>query len=192
MKKVVFLIAAATLFVGCKSKQAITPVASEVEVNVPCSEYKTDKDNLRAVGSAISPNMQNAKDKALAAARRELATSMAASVQRVLEVFASSYDTESAASFNGRTKDLSRQVTNQMVVGNYVVCDKITKTTNPANGSVMYNAYVALEVGNDDLFKSLEKQVKTVVSDDSKLRTDFEYEKFKETFYEEMKKAAEE
>ena len=104
MKKILFLLVIAMVAVGCKTKQVMS-TANEVEVLVPCAEFKTDKTAMRATATAVSPNLQNAKDKAIAAARRELATMLGASVQRVLEAFASSYDMDEAASFAGHTKD---------------------------------------------------------------------------------------
>lgn len=186
MKKILFLVAIAVVATGCKTKQVMS-TTNEVEVVVPCAEYKTDKTAMRATASAVSPNIQNAKDKAVAAARRELATMLSASVQRVLESFSSSYDTDDAASFASRTKDLSRQVTDQTVVGSFILCDKVTKSTS-RDGKVTYHAYVALELGTEEILKNVQTQLEKAVSQDDKLRTDFEYEKFKEVFYEEMAK----
>lgn len=186
MKKILFLVAIAVVATGCKTKQVMS-TTNEVEVAVPCAEYKTDKTAMRATASAVSPNIQNAKDKAVAAARRELATMLSASVQRVLESFSSSYDTDDAASFASRTKDLSRQVTDQTIVGSFILCDKVTKSTS-RDGKVTYHAYVALELGTEEILKNVQTQLEKAVSQDDKLRTDFEYEKFKEVFYEEMAK----
>ncbi len=186
MKKILFLIIVVAATVGCKSKQVLG-TSNEVEVVKYCAEYKTDKSAIRATANAVSPNMQNATDKAVAIARRELGSSVNVTIQRVLERFESSYEKNEAADFASRTKDLSRQVTDQMIVGSYIVCDKITKTTDQ-DGKVMYRAYVALEIDNGEIFKNLEKHLETVISQDDKLRTDFEYEKFKEVFYEEMAK----
>ena len=86
MKKILFLMVIAVAAIGCKAKQAVS-ATSEVEVVKLCADYKTDKTALRATANAVSPNMQNATDKAVAIARRELATSMGATIQRVLERF---------------------------------------------------------------------------------------------------------
>lgn len=183
MKKVVLfaLAAVALMATGC-SKKVVTPAQGEVEVTVPCSEFKTDKQAIRSSASAVSPNMQNAKDKALAAARRELATSVSTSINRVVETFSSSYDQEAAASFEARTKDLAQQVTSQTINGSVVECDKITKTVNK-DGSVVYRSYVAVALGNNKIMDIVEKQFKTNVSEEEKLHTDFEYEQFKDTYY---------
>ncbi len=184
MKKVVLLTLAtvALLATGCKSKKAITPVKGEQEVTVLCSEYKTDKTAIRATATAVSPNMQNAKDKALAAARRELATSVSTHLNRVVETFSSSYDQAEAASFEARTKDLAQQVTSQTINGSFVECDRTTTTTNK-DGSIVYHAYVAIALGNDNIMEIVERQFKTNVTEEEKLHTDFEYEQFKETYY---------
>lgn len=184
MKKVVLLALAtvALLATGCKSKKVVTPNQGEVEVTVLCSEFKTDKSAIRSSASAVSPNMQNAKDKALAAARRELATSVSTTLNRVVETFSSSYDQEAAASFEARTKDLAQQVTSQTINGSIVECDKITKTVNK-DGSVVYRSYVAVALGSDKIMDIVERQFKTNVTEEEKLHTDFEYEQFKDTYY---------
>lgn len=189
MKKIVILslAAVALLAAGCKSQKP-TAVKGEVEVTVLCSEFKTDKQAIRSTGNAVSPNMQNAKDKALAAARRELATSVSTNINRVVESFATSYDEEAAASFQARTKDLTQQVTMQAINGSYVECDKITKTVNK-DGSVVYRSYVAVALGNDKIMEIVERQFKTNVTEEERARTDFEYEKFKETYYKALQMA---
>lgn len=186
MKKVIVMMAVALAVISCGSqKKVATPVAGEVEVSVPCAEFKTDATTMRATGSAISPNMQNAKDKALAAARRELATSLGLKLDRVLEVYGSSYDKDEAADFIGRTKDLSRQITSQVLTGSVIACDKMTRSTD-ANGKVVYHSYVAVEIANAELLESLKDQTEAAISNDEKLRTDFDYEQFKAVYEAEM------
>lgn len=186
MKKVLFVLAAALVMVSCGKKAPA--VKGEVEVNVPCSEFKTDKNTLRASGNAISPNMQNAKDKAVSAARRELATSIEATMQRVLEDFSSSYDLDNQADFRARTKDLARTVVNQKLQGSVIVCEKMMKKED--KDGVMYHSYIAVELTSNELMEALLDNTKKKISDSEKLRTDFEYEQFKKTFEEEMSKLA--
>ena len=188
MKKVLLIMAAALVMVSCGNKKA-TPVTGEVEVNVPCKEFKTDKKTLRANGNAISPNMQNATDKAIAAARREMATSVEAVIKRVTETYASSYDLDDAADFRGKVQDRARIVTNQTLRGSVPVCDKVTKVED--KDGVMYHAYVALELTTNEFIEELTKETNKRISDDEKLRTDFELEKFKKVFEEEMNNFAE-
>ncbi len=188
MKKVLCVLAATLVMVSCGGKK-VAPTKGEVEVVVPCKEFKTDKTTLRANANAISPNMQNATDKALAAARRELATSIETSMQRVLENFSSSYDLDEAADFRARTKDLSRMVVNQKLRGSVAVCDKVTRSEDK-DGRIVYHAYVAVELTSNELMEALLDNTKKAISDSEKLRTDFEYEQFKKTFDAEMDKLA--
>jgi len=186
MKKVLLVIAAAMVLVGCGSKK-VAPTQGEVEVNVPCKEFKTDKTTLRACGNAISPNMQNATDKAVAAARRELATSMDATLKRVMDQYQSSYDVDNQADFRSKMQDITRTVVDQQLRGSVIVCDKVTRTTEK-DGSVVYHAYVAVELAASEVLESIKQETDKRISDDEKLRTDFEYEKFRQTFESEMSK----
>lgn len=189
MKKVLFVLAAAMVMVGCGNKK-VAPTKGEVEVVVPCKEFKSDKHTLRANGNAISPNMQNATDKAVAAARRELATSIDATIKRVVDQYASSYDLNDAADFRSKMQDITRTVVSQQLTGSVVVCDKVTRS-NDKDGNIMYHAYVAVELSTSEILEGINDAAKNKVSDEEKLRTDFEYEKFKQTFEAEMAKLGE-
>lgn len=184
MKKVLFVmtLALAVVATGCKSKKAevINASENEVEINVPCSEYQSDAKAFRATASAKSPDMQNAKAKALQAARAELATQIEATVKRVVDSYASSYDTDQAADFRGKFQDMSRTVVNQVLQGSHSICDKTTKISGKEG--TMFRHYTAMEVTADELAQELSNRV----SQEDKLRTDFEYEKFKKIFEEEM------
>lgn len=183
MKKVCLLaLAAVALLATSCGNKVVTPVPHEEEVTVLCSEFKSDKTAIRSTATATSPNLQNAKDKALAAARRELATSVNTHINRVLETFSSSYDKEAAASFEARTKDMAQQVTTQSLSGSIVECDKVTRTIDK-EGTIIYRAYVAVSLGNENIMNVVEKQFKSSVTEEEKLHTDFEYEQFKDTYY---------
>lgn len=182
--------AAAVMFASCGAKKAATatttPYSHEEEVIVPCADFKSDKKALRATASAVSPNMQNAKDKALMNARRELATAAQTFMQRVTETYASSYDTDQRADFGARYQDMARQVAAKLLQGSEVCCDKLTKTTG-ADGSVMYHAYVAVEIGKDDLYKDFAQSFGKI-SAAEKSAIDFDAEKFRSIFDEEFGK----
>ena len=185
MKRVFCILAAALVMLSC----GVTEVSAKKEkkVKIPCHEL-TNKKTLRANGNAVSPNMQNATDKAIAAARKELATSIEATVQRVLEDFASSYDVNEQADFRSRTKDLARTVVNQKLQGSIVSCSEMRSVKE--KGKVTYHAYVTVELTTNELMENLLNNTKKAISDSEKLRTDFEYEQFKKTFDAEMEKLA--
>ncbi len=186
MKRVFMILAAALVVLSC----GVTEVSAKKEkkVKIPCHEL-TNKKTLRANGNAVSPNMQNATDKAIAAARKELATSIEATVQRVLEDFASSYDVNEQADFRSRTKDLARTVVNQKLQGSIVSCSEM-RSVKEKGGKLTYHAYVTVELTTNELMENLLNNTKKAISDNEKLRTDFEYEQFKKTFDAEMDKLA--
>ena len=66
---------------------------------------------------------------------------------------------------------------NQKLNGVRIICEEYTKTTD---GN--YKCYVAIELAGDEIANGVIKRI----SDDEKLKLDFQYEKFKETFEKEM------
>lgn len=182
MKKILFFALVAIVAVGCKSKKNVTPVYSgDVEVIIPCTgkEYMTDKETFRASGMGYSNDMNIAKSKALQNARAELATSIESTVKRVTDNYASSYQMGEQEEAKGKFQDLSRTVVNKKLNGTVVICEKMMKTPEGA-----YRAYVAVELGGPEVVEAISNAVK----DDDKLRIDYEYEKFKKVFEEEMSK----
>lgn len=186
MRRVSLILAAVLVMLSCGSFEA--SARKEKKVKIPCHEL-TDKKTLRASANAISPNMQNATEKAVASARKELATSIEATVQRVLEDFASSYDVDNAADFRSRTKDLARTVVNQKLQGSVISCSEM-REKKEKGGKIMFHAYVTVELTSNELMENLLNNTKKAISDSEKLRTDFEYEQFKKTFDAEMDKLA--
>jgi len=190
MKKLLFIMAVAIVAAGCGAKKGATATSAysqEEEVNRPCVEYKTDKNALRARGNAISPNMQNATDKAVLNARRELATSAQVFIQRVTEAYTSSYDVDQRADFTGRTQDMTRQIAAKLMQGSTIVCDKMTKTSGK-DGSIMYHAYVAVEIDKNDLYKEVEQSFSNEITKAEKAQIDFDAEKFRAIFEQEFGK----
>ena len=177
MKKIYFILGlSAILAAGCGGQKQLVKPQEDVEVVVPCSgpEYMTDKSYFRASAMGFSNDMMMAKKKALAEARAELATSVNAAVKRVTG------EQEEARS---RFQDLARVVVNEKLAGTRVICEKTMKTPEGA-----YKVYTAVELAGEEIAKSMQNRIQ----DDEKLRTDFEYEKFKKVFDEEMEKAAKE
>ncbi len=186
MKRTLWILAAVLVMLSCGTAEV--SARKEKKVKMPCHEL-TNKKTLRANGNAISPQMQNATDKAIAAARKELATSIEATVQRVLEDFSSSYDLNEQADFRSRTKDLARTVVNQKLQGSVVACHEM-RQKKEKGGKITYHAYVTVELTSNELMENLLANTKKAISDSEKLRTDFEYEQFKKTFEAEMDKLA--
>ena len=179
MKRIYYVLSLAALIaVGCGGQKQLLKEA-ETEVNIPCSgpEYQSSKEYFRANAYALSTDMMMAKKKALAEARAELATAMNATVKRVTDNYGSSYQVGEQEEAKGRFEDMARIVVNEKLTGTRVICEKMMKTPDGK-----YKAYVAIELAGEEIAKAMDSRIKS----DEKLRIDYEYEKFKKVFDEEM------
>jgi hypothetical protein len=82
-----------------------------------------------------------------------------------------------------RFESLTREVINQKLTGVKTICEKTTKTDEGK-----YKTYIAIELAGDELMNAMNERL----SKDAKLKIDYDYEQFKKTFEEEMKKLEEE
>jgi hypothetical protein len=78
-----------------------------------------------------------------------------------------------------RFEQLNREIVNQKLLGLKTICEQQVKTSDGT-----YKTYVAIELSADDLVASYNERLST----DDRLKIDYDYEKFKETFNEEMEK----
>lgn len=174
-----FLFALAALMVaGCKSKKL---PKGETEVNIPCSgsDYFTNNKFFRANSLGESMDLAASKKKALANARGELAASIQTTVKAVTDNYLNSREMNNNEEIEERFEQLNREIVNQKLQGLKTICEQQVKT-NEGN----YKTYVAIELSADDLVASYNERLST----DDRLKIDYDYEKFKETFNEEMKK----
>lgn len=166
--------------VACSSSKEQSNLATQdVEVNVPCSglEYVTSSEYFRASAMGISTSLETSKMKAMSAARSQLSLDVEATVKVVADNYVSSYEENANEEARGRYQSLSREAANQTLRGVSTICQK---TMQAPDGK--YKTYVAIELSAGALVEEIQGKI----SSDSKLRTDFEYEKFKEVFESEM------
>ncbi len=170
---------------SCGSKQkVVNKNGGEVEIVLPCTgpEYRTDAKVFRATATDVSTNRQVAREKALTAARAELASEINTTVKRVTDRYNSSYNVGEDDETRGKFQDLTRNVVNQNLNGSVVICEKLTQDEQKR-----FHSYVCVELSGEELANKL----KNGISKDDKLRTDYEYEKFKAVFEDEMSKMSE-
>ena len=184
MKKLInfscITIAAAMVIIGgCKSKQK-TP-AGEKEVVVPCSGagYFTDSKTFRSNSIGESMDQVTSKSKALTNARNELAASIQTTVKTVTDNYTNSTSLNKKEELEQKFESLNREVVNQTLSGIRTICEKLVQTKDGT-----YKTYIAIELSADDLVKKYNERLST----DDKLKIDYDYQKFKETFEKEMEK----
>ena len=180
MKKVNLLVCAALLgmfVVSCGSSKKVVDPEKEA-----CAQCISTKDAMRAEGSFMAQfenQIPKAKQAAANNARQELARMMEVKISSVIEDYSSTYIDGDAQEFKQSLKDLSRTVVQQTVKG---AVPALPGWSEKMSKGTMY--HVCLEISSNNVLDN----IKDKVSNDAKLRTDFEYEKFKQIFDKEMEK----
>jgi hypothetical protein len=181
LSMVVVAIAAASIG-GCKSGKTKLP-SGETEVSVPCSGpgFYTDNKVFRANSIGESMDLVTAKKKAMTNARNDLAQSIQTTVKTVTDNYTNSTSMDKKEQLEQKFESLNREVVDQTLQGIRTICEKPVQTKD---GNYKY--YIAIELSADDLVK----QYNSRLSSDDKLKVDYDYEKFKDTFNKEMDKMA--
>lgn len=184
MKKLTYsllVLAAAVFAVGCKGKKEAAQPKGEVEVVVPCSgsDYFTTNKVFRANSIGESSDQVASKKKALSNARAELAASISTTVKAVTDNYLNSREMNNREEVEERYEQLNREVVEQQLTGVRTICEKLMRTEQGT-----YKTYMALELSAADLVSAYNEKL----SKDERLKIDYDYEKFKETFDKEMDK----
>ena len=186
MKKLTYssfvLLAVAAIFMaGCKGKEKTPTVKGETEVIVPCSgpDFFTTAKFFRANSIGESQDQVTSKKKALTNARNELAQAIQTTVKTVTDNYVNSREMNNKEEVEERFESLNREVVDQTISGVRTLCEKLMKTE-----AGTYKTYVAIELSADELVAKYNERI----SKDERLKIDYDYEKFKETFEKEMEK----
>lgn len=171
---------AAPMIQSCKSsKESASTPKGEEKIEMYCSgpEYSSNGEYFRANDVAESTSQSMAKKKAMSNARLALAGSIQTTVKAVIDNYFQSYTSGQDIDDKERYEGLSREVIDQQLNGIRTICEEYTKT---AEGN--YKCYVAIELAGNEIANNMSKRI----SDDEKLKIDFQYENFKKTFEKEM------
>ena len=171
---------------GCKSKK--TPVQKEtgaVEISVPFSskEYRSDENFFRAKQVGKSPDLATAKKIAFQNARAEMAGNIQATIKRVTDQYTNQRSVGNTQEYENKFEELAREVVNMQLSNVKEIGEKIFKETD---GS--YSYWIAIEAGKKEVFEKMDAKI----SNDAKLKLDYDKQKFQQIFDAEMKKLAEE
>lgn len=173
------------LLEGCKSSKkpsATGPTPpGEIDVVLPCSgaEYFTNEKVFRANSLGESLDQVLSRKKALTNARADLASNIQTTVKNVTDNYVNSREFNNKEEAEERFESLNREVVNQRLSGVKVICEKLTRTSEGR-----YKTYLAIELSATDLIATYNERL----SKDDRLKIDYDYEKFKQTFEEEMRR----
>lgn len=190
-RTLMFALSAALLAGGmtaCKSKKKqaeaakANPPEGETEVKVMCSgpEFFTDNKVFRANALGESMDQATAKKKAMSNARADLAAAINTRVKSVIDNYVNSREMQNREEIGERYEALAREVVDQQLTGTKTICEKMMKVNATGN----YKCYVAIELSAQELLAAYNQRL----SSDERLRIDYDYEKFKETFEKEMER----
>jgi len=172
---------------GCKSKKQ-TPVQKDtgaVEISVPFSskEYRSDDDFFRAKQTGKSPDMATAKKIAFQNAKSEMAGNINSVIKRVTDQYTNQRTVGNTQEFENKFEELAREVVNLEMSNVKEIGEKIYK--EPDGG---YSYWIAIEANKKEVFDKIDARI----SNDAKLKLDYDKQKFQQIFDTEMKKMADE
>jgi hypothetical protein len=186
---VAVLFAAVGSLTSCKKKEKVTGVTPEQQGEVLlqnfCSgpEYFTNKEFIRANSIGESIDQVTAKRKALSNARAQMAADLNVIVRGTTDnyVKSSSYNNKEEVLEN--FESLTREVIDQELRGIRTICDKMTRTPDGR-----FKSYIAIELAGEELVGKMNDRL----SRDERIQIDYNYERFKDTFNQEMERLAKE
>ncbi len=181
MKKLLFAALIGLAAASCGSpKQATKPIAEgDVELAIPLSgpEYMSDSEYWRAVQSGTSTDVAMAKKVALQNARQELAATVQHELKAVIENYGQNAAVGSNTEQEALYEELARTVVNQQMNGVEIVGEKLFRQ---ADGK--YRSHICLQMSK----KAIVEKAGNLLSDDERLKLEFDKEQFKKVFDQEM------
>lgn len=174
--------AAPMLLTQCKSKSKLSAVPEgETRVKLLCSgaEYFTNKEYFRANSVGESTNQANSKRMAMSNARAELAGNINVLVKGAVDNYFKQSGVETRSEFAERYEGLYREVVDEQLSGTRIICEDVTRTLDGK-----YKTYLAIELAGNEIMSAASKRI----TNDERLRIDYDYERFKKTFEEEIEK----
>jgi len=166
---------------GSSEKMVSAKKQGEELLQVYCTgpDFQSNKAFFRASAIGESLDQMVSKKKAGTNARAELASLIASTVKGTIDNYVNSTEMNNVEQVEERYEGLTREVINQQLNNIKVICEKQTRTDLNK-----YKTYIALEMSSEDLEKAISERL----SQDEKLKVDYDYNKFKETYDAEMQK----
>lgn len=153
----------------------------EVVINEYCSgeQFKSTKEAFRATATGESMDRETAKKKARSNAMSEMGKTISATMKIVGDNYVNSTEVNNKEEVTESFNEMARTVVDQELRGCIEICEKLTQRPDGT-----YVSYVALELSGNTIADAYQSGL----SKNDKLKADYNYEKFKETFDKEMEK----
>jgi ribulose bisphosphate carboxylase small subunit len=141
------------------------------------------KEAFRSTATGESMDRETAKKKARSNAQSELAKTINSTMKIVGDNYVNSTEFNNKEEVTETFQEMARTVVDQDIRGAVEICEKLTQREDG-----VYVSYVALELSGQKIADSYNQGL----SQNEKIKADYNYEKFKETFEKEMEKMANE
>ncbi|MEY3398078.1 MAG: hypothetical protein RL220_672 [Bacteroidota bacterium] len=167
---------------GKKKKAVETPKpVGEVLINEYCTgdSYMSTKEAFRATATGESMDRETAKKKARSNAQSELAKTISSTMKIVGDNYVNSTEFNNKEEVTETFQEMARTLVDQEIRGAIEICEKLTQRENGT-----FVSYVAIELSGQKIADAYNQSL----SKDEKLKADYNYEKFKDTFEKEMQK----
>jgi hypothetical protein len=172
---------------GCKKKKDVveTPKPKgEVIIDEYCTgdQFNSDQTTFRSSATGESMSRETAKKIARSNAEDRLARTISSTVKAVTDNYVNSTKFNNREEVTETFNNLARTLVDQELRGAKVICDKLTQREGGT-----YVSYIAVELSGEDIAQAYNESL----SKDERIKAEYNYEKFKETFEEEMRKLSE-
>jgi hypothetical protein len=153
----------------------------EVVINEYCAgdQFKSTKEAFRSTATGESMDRETAKKKARSNAMSEMGKTISATMKIVGDNYVNSTEVNNKEEVTESFNEMARTVVDQELRGCIEICEKLTQRPDGT-----YVSYVALELSGNTIADAYQSGL----SKNEKLKADYNYEKFKETFDKEMEK----
>jgi hypothetical protein len=164
-----------------KSVESLPKPVGETVINEYCSgeQYYSTKDTFRATSTGESMDRETAKKKAKSNAMSELAKTISSTMKIVGDNYVNSTEFNNKEEVTETFNEMARTVVDQELKGAVEICEKLTQRPDG-----IYVSYVAIELSGSKIADAYTNSL----SQNEKIKADYNYEKFKETFNQEMEK----
>ncbi len=172
---------------GCKKKKDTVEQPKpkgEVLINEYCTgpQYNSDQTTFRVSATGESMSRETAKKIARSNAEDRLARTVSATVKAVTDNYVNSTKFNNREEVTETFNNLARTIVDQELRGAIVICEQLTQKEN---GN--YVSYLALELSAEEMAQAYNDRL----SKDERIKAEYNYEKFKQTFEEEMRRLSE-
>lgn len=179
------------------SKQVVATKSNVVQETVvdldKCEKYALQKPEVRAVGEAYDFRISNAKTYAEGQARAEMRRKIESAIKSASGEDGAGYGKHASSGNDGasvRDEGDKKNIFVEQIAEGIVSNTAVVEMSKYLRNDGSYHVYVCIEYldGVTKMAENIAKQVEQKVSDDERMKMNFEFNKFREHIENEMKK----